>query len=251
MRFITAIDDEDIQAALTLVERMKDHPFVQSRMTRNIAAIPQAVSLSEMWQALLMCLLTTQNKSGFGSSVDTFLREEPFRLALDTCRHCSTPETLIEDVLSSLGIRRWKISAGFAVENLRTLEYGGWETFVTWRERLNHQRASAPSFEQYSLEREAAFAVQGVLRGLGPKQSRNFWQELGLFRYEIPIDSRILKWLNNTLGFYVPVSGLSDEQFYRQVMDVIRELCKRADLVPCLLDAAIFASFENRISQLN
>src|SRR6056297_2927754 len=49
-------------------------------------------------------------------------------------------------------------------------------------------------------EREVARVLQKLLHGFGPKQSRNLLQSLGLTRYEIPIDSRITKWLND-FGF--------------------------------------------------
>ncbi len=154
---------------------------------------------------------------------------------------------MIEQTLSQLGIRRWKISAGFAANNLHVLEQGGWDLLDSWRQCLFQQRNCPFDFDHYILERKAARAVQSLLKGLGPKQSRNFWQELGLSRNEIPIDSRILKWCNSTLNYHIPVSGLADEQYSGELMDSIRELCQRSGITPCLLDAAVFASFEKLI----
>lgn len=244
MKFVTTLDPADIQAVQTLVQEMNDHPFVQSRITRNINPVLPNVNPTEMWQAMLMCLITTRNKSGYGSAVDNFLCEKPFRLALETCRNTPKPMSLIENALSSLRIQRWKISADFAFKNLNALENGGWKSLEIWRDCLYQQRFSTASAEHYQLERQAARAAQKLLIGLGPKQSRNFWQELGLFRFETPIDARVVKWFSNTFGLYISVSGLSDELYYCQVMDVIRELCEQAGVLPCLLDATIFASFE-------
>ena len=39
-------------------------------------------------------------------------------------------------------------------------------------------------------EAEVADYINDTFRGFGPKQSRNILQELGLTRYEIPIDNR-------------------------------------------------------------
>ena len=238
------IEESDIQAVQSLVEKMKDHPFVQSRIARNIQGEVSQASQSLMWQTLIMCLLSTQNKSGKGSRLDIFSNQIPFALALSTCRDDANPDFLIPNVLSNLGIRRWKVSADFALKNLQVLEQGGWKKLEIWSQRLMQQRNGSIILDDFSLEREAARDVQSFLKGMGPKQSRNFWQELRLFRYEIPIDSRILKWCYANLDFYIPVPGIADERYYGQVMDAIRELCKKSGLVPCVLDAAIFVSFE-------
>jgi len=72
-------------------------------------------------------------------------------------------------------------------------------------------------------------------------------QALGLTRYEIPIDSRISKWLRNDFGFPLSVgaSALSDHVYYCFVNDIIRELCKKAGIYPCVLNAVLFARVDN------
>jgi thermostable 8-oxoguanine DNA glycosylase len=93
------------------------------------------------------------------------------------------------------------------------------------------------------VEREVAEFLSTKLRGIGLKQSRNLLQMLGLTRYEIPLDSRVVKWLNG-IGFPFGREALSDPRFYTCVLDLIRELCDRAGTYPCVLDAAIFVSFD-------
>ena len=94
------------------------------------------------------------------------------------------------------------------------------------------------------LKKTACLTVQN-LKGFGPKQSRNLWQSLGLTRYEIPIDSRIVKWLNyNEFPFTLSASGLSDENYYQFIMDSIQKWCLEADIIPCVLDGAIFSSYD-------
>jgi hypothetical protein len=68
-------------------------------------------------------------------------------------------------------------------------------------------------------------------------------QSLGLTKYEIPIDSRITKWLND-FGFPVTLSAnvLSDQNYYNFVLDGFQKLCSAAEIYPCVMDAAIFAS---------
>jgi hypothetical protein len=52
-------------------------------------------------------------------------------------------------------------------------------------------------------ERIVARVLDEQLRGIGPKQSRNLLQELGLTRYEIPLDSRVAGWLNENLHWEI------------------------------------------------
>ena len=83
--------------------------------------------------------------------------------------------------------------------------------------------------------------IADELKGFGPKQSRNLLQILGLSMYELPIDSRVIKWLTN-FGFPIIIStkGLQDNNYYNFIMDAIQNLCEQSKVIPCLLDAAIF-----------
>ena len=80
-------------------------------------------------------------------------------------------------------------------------------------------------------------------RTFGPKQARNLLQGLGLTKHEIPLDSRIANWLKE-FGFAVenPESAFLTPRSYERILDSIHELCRRCDVLPCILDAAIFAS---------
>ncbi|MEY9595889.1 hypothetical protein AB7M74_011300 [Bradyrhizobium japonicum] len=85
--------------------------------------------------------------------------------------------------------------------------------------------------------------IQDTFSGFGPKQSRNLLQSLWLTRYEIPIDSRVIDWLNEEFQFPVRLSSeaLSDINYYIFVSDGIQELCEKSGVIPCVFDAAIFA----------
>jgi len=80
---------------------------------------------------------------------------------------------------------------------------------------------------------------------VGPKQSRNMLQRLGLSRFEIPIDSRIAKWLN---AFGVPVHlnawPLPDGDYYNFVSQGFQSLCEACEIFLCVLDASMFPSFD-------
>src|SRR5207248_11545041 len=91
--------------------------------------------------------------------------------------------------------------------------------------------------------KEIANYIQDKFAGFGPKQARNFLQALGLTRYEIPIDSRVTRWLNE-LGFPFQLSAiaLADVNYYEFVSAAVQKLSAKSDVYPCMLDAAIFAS---------
>jgi hypothetical protein len=244
MRNQLIIDNNDIDVIGKVFNQQINHPFVQARTKRNVDIPAQIFTRDDFWLVHLMCLVTTKNKSGVGSAVDTFLTTQPFSLSWEKCEKSENVEVLIDNIFSNLRIRRWKICADFAKRNFNILRQGGWHSLEKWQARLLIQRNQKPDPSHYSLEREAAKDIQDLLIGLGPKQSRNFWQDMGLTRYEIPLDSRIMGWINKYLDFYISSSGLADERFYCQVMDDVRKLALSAGILPCILDAVIFSSYE-------
>jgi len=140
-------------------------------------------------------------------------------------------------MLAKYRLRRSNVLANEIKENLIRLK-------VRWKEVS--ERLEELRLNQYiKTERSVAGYFQGEFKGIGPKQSRNLLPSLGLTRYEIPIDSRITKWLNS-FGFPVKLTaqGLSDENYYNFISDGVQHLCKKACIYPCVLDAAIFSSFD-------
>jgi hypothetical protein len=133
--------------------------------------------------------------------------------------------------------------------NFKWFENKGWTEIETWINKLRVCRNREPHFIDKTIERNAARAVSTGMKGFGPKQSRNLWQSLGLTRYEIPIDSRITKWLNqHKFPLKLSASALSDSNYYEFIMDGIQMLCAESNIYPCVLDAAIFASFDQEWS---
>jgi hypothetical protein len=134
------------------------------------------------------------------------------------------------------GIRRSEKIGRELAMNLKHLEDGLWDDILP---RLETLRTNPSPSEELNA---AAYLAEKLL-GVGPKQSRNLLQILGLTRYEVPIDSRLTKWLNE-FGFPLRLSSvaLSDPNYYNFVSRGIQELCKAAEVYPCILDAAIFAS---------
>jgi hypothetical protein len=188
---------------------------------------------------MVSCLLTTQQRAGPDSAVSQFNGTKPFPLNYTRCQQQNNLEKFAERTLTTYGgIRRSPTLAKEIRENFQYLQNGGWnEVDETIAELERNQALEA--------EIEAADFVDSRLKGFGPKQSRNLLQGLGLTKYEIPIDSRITKWLNE-FGFPIKLSAapLGDINYYRFVSEGFQQLCEACDIYPCLLDAAIFSSYD-------
>ena len=48
----------------------------------------------------------------------------------------------------------------------------------------------------------------------------------------------------NGFAFILSASGLSDERYYRLVMDGVQKGCLESGVYPCVLDASIFSSYD-------
>lgn len=238
---------QDIANFRFVIERNQHHTFVKQRVERNInGAIPD-LSKESIWITMSMCLLTTQQRSGPFSPISKFLLEKPFRLSLTACSEASDVEKFVEQEIKAFGgIRFGPKIAKQMRQNFENLNDGRWNELGRHAVALLAQRKQLPMPEHYQLERKAARFMQRSFEGFGPKQSRNFWQSLGLMRYEFVLDSRVLKWLRS-VNFPFPLSTMSlgEEDFYCFLSDILRDGCIQAQVIPCVLDAAIFSSFDN------
>lgn len=243
MQLCWQVDQDDVARVKAFVASQGANPFVRARIARNLAQTKPNVDRSEFWKQMVGMRMTSVQRSGPESAVARFLRKDPFPLLFDTVAgHTEYHERvkLIAATLRSHGGIRFpdKIAEDLA-KNFETLESGtGWAATLAELNKL----VVPVSAEQ---ERQVARYVQKLLLGFGPKQSRNLLQCLGLTRYEIPIDSRITKWLNG-FGFPAKLSAtaLADADYYEFVLDGFQALCAESEVFPCVLDAAIFASFD-------
>lgn len=229
----------EVKRVRRFVALYEDDPFVVARKARNLANEKPKVTRDAFWQALATCLLTTQQKSGPDSAVARFAGTRPYPLSLKRCGGMRLLSPFVTRALSDFGgIRRTKTIGDELEFNLATLEDGLWADVLA---RLNSLLPAASA----EAEASAALLLAGHFKGLGPKQSRNVLQMLGLSRYEVPIDIRFARWVNE-FGFPVQVSAaaLSDPGYYELVSRGIQELCRSAKIVPCVLDAAVFVSVD-------
>lgn len=240
MKIIWRIDDSDIQKVKVFYERQKENPFVFNRIQRNVKRNFPNVTKDIFWKELITCLLTTQQRSGPNSPVTKFICTKPFPLDYSICKYQQDLQTFIENTITNFrGIRRGKSISEAASLNYVWLNNERWQQIFEMVEDLKRKSTK-------EAELKAVDTIIDNLKGFGPKQSRNLLQGLGLTRYEVPIDSRITKWLN-AFGFPIVLSAtaLADRNYFNFVSDGFQEICKACDIFPCVLDAAIFSSFDN------
>lgn len=246
MKINWIIEEKDIRQIKDLVDSQSGKSFVKNRIAKNVDGTIPDFNRDIFWNAMISCLLTTQQRSGPESSVTRFICTVPFPLNLNKCEVQPHLKEFVEDTITDFGgLRRAKTIGDEVLSNFKWLKNGGWQKIEAIAKVLAENRRQSPQLDDKYIEREAAKIASDKLKGFGPKQSRNIWQSLGHTRFEIPIDSRITKWFNKN-GFPVRLSAgaLSDENYYDFVMDGIQEACKASEVYPCILDAAIFASFD-------
>jgi hypothetical protein len=247
---IEKVDTDKIRA---LIEEQRDNPFVKKRIERNVNENKTGEFRREQfWKVMCVCLLSTQQRTGPNSAVTRFCTASPFPLGLEDCSlHGNGLSYFVADTLTKFrGIRRAKTIGEEAEHNFKWLSENGWNEIHEIANGLVVLRKEKPNNNCIPVERKAASIVSKNLKGFGPKQSRNLWQTLGLFRFEIPIDSRITKWLNkNGFPFKLSAGALSDINYYEFVLTGIQKLCEKCEVLPCILDAAIFASFDQNWSE--
>ena len=241
MKIQWQVSKKDIELVQSLVKRHRKNPVVKDRFARNLRSDKPPVKKEQFWKSLVHCLLTTQQPSGPKSLVNQFSKTSPFPLRFNLCLEKGKKLRMFtEKLISKKGMRRNKVIATELEDNLCYLEEnGGWkETMAAVRNLQTNQTVEC--------ERDTAAFIIEHFNGFGPKQSRNLLQALGLTRYEIPLDSRITKWLNNDLGFPMRLSSkeLGNLNYYNFVLDGFQKLCKQSGVYPCVLDAAIFVSFD-------
>lgn len=242
MRLILSHSCTDVQKIKDFYEAKRNLRLVEFRASQNLAKHKPVVTMDRFWRALVCMRLTSRQKSGPDSAVVALVRAQPFPLRLEKLR--SNRNSLVKFIASELravkGMRDYDVAAVQLATNFKMLEGGRWEEFLSMTNGLRGPSSQA-------AERSVSNAIQDAFKGFGPKQSRNFLQALGLTRYEIPLDSRVMKWMKSELKFPLPISGgvLADADYYELVLGKVQELCKEAKVMPCMLDAAIFASSDD------
>lgn len=242
MKLLWQVEDSDVLKVKEFCNQNKNNDLVIWRRERNVEKSFSRFSRDTFWREMVVCLLTTQARSGPNSAVSRFANKDPFPLRYRECQQQRNLKSFTQRTLARFGgIRRNVIISEQIRDNFRWLEReGGWKE----ANKIVRELSKNPTLR---METKAADFIDHHLKGFGPKQSRNLLQNLGLTKYEIPIDSRITSWLND-FGFPIRLSptALADLDYYKFVSKGFRELCDKCGVYPCMLDAAIFSSRDNQ-----
>ena len=245
--------DEEVQYVREVVAKQKEKNWwVREREERNIKleTAPEHVSHDEMWHKHLICQFTTQQRSSKGPVPD-FLDINPSPLSWQACsEHEDNLFEFIQTTMFEHNLKRFheKIPKQIS-ENYWKLKKGGWENLDEWASKLIVQRQQQPDWDHHpALEEQAANYIDWNYSGFGQKQARNFWQMLGLTRFVFVLDSRIGNWTrthlhitNQSDAFSQAFWSTQSRGFYTFVSEILGELCRQADVLPCMFDAAAFA----------
>ena len=240
MKIRWCISQRDVNRVKKLVEEQTaGNHLIRCRKETNLSKNKPHVTPTAFWHKMVSARITTQTRSGPGSPADELANAKPFPLSLKKVRKVRSEgdvKGFIATTISNRKIGKYNQHAEYLATNLDLLENGEWKRALKECNRLT-------TLVSAGKEREVATYVDDTFKGFGPKQSRNLLQMLGLTRYEIPIDSRLTKWLNE-FDFPVKLNAtvLGDRGYYEFVSDGVQELCREADVFPCIFDAAAFAS---------
>lgn len=240
MKPIWEIDNVVLQRWREFVNSNADNDVVRDRKRRNVQRMGIDLSKLNLWRVFVGCQVTTQQRSGPNTAVGRFMNLDSPALDYQIC--CQTPSVIrmLERELTSARLRRTQTIAGNLAHILGELENGEWKILHEHLSTLNSNTTRRKE------QKVATYLQSHKYPGLGPKQSRNFIQWSGLSRYEIPLDSRVLKRLKELGCTFVPkANALSDETVYRFIESGLQQVAAELGIYPCILDACIYSSFEN------
>lgn len=239
MNIIWDITDNDVKKVKNFVAQ-NQNPFLARRISRNINHDNIQIDKNSILNTMMMCLLSSQQRSGPNTPFGIFIRKTPSPFTIENISQQKDVEEFIIKTLKQNGLTRY-------INNISGFFTNNYELLLTTQWRLLKQLKYMSSVQTtIESERTLADELDDAFKGFGPKQARNFLQTMGLTKFEIPIDSRITDWLN-TFGFPVRLTSaaLQDKGYYHFVSDGIQNLCNRANIYPCVFDAAIFSSFND------
>ena len=239
------ISDAVLERWRQFVADNSQNEMVIKRRRRNLNHKDIELSRKSLWHVFVGCQVTTQQRSGPNTPVSRFLKSASPALDYRVCTREPSLNDLLVREFSAAGLRRSLIMASNLTSIHRILEDGEWKILF---EHLGTLESNTTKGKELKVAR---YLQSKKYPGLGPKQARNFIQWIGLSRYEIPLDSRVLKTLKEFGCTFVPkASALSDETVYRFVQSGVQEIASALDIYPCILDACIFSSFDKASNQV-
>lgn len=232
MNIIWNFNASDIQSVNDFVNRYKI-PSVQGE---NVNRAELIITKDLILKNMLMCLLTTQEGVKYDKKISAIFNEQPFYLNAKFLSTQFDIRNTVFEFLKSEGLTPSnKIVDAFVHNHLYLLQ-------SEWELKTDLEKCACADYTPLQ-ERELADNIDMQFKGFGSIQARSFLQAIVLTKYEIAITPVTIEWLKN-VGFPILFSpiALQDKSFYHFVSDGIQLLCEKANIYPCVLDAAIISS---------
>ncbi len=238
MELIWKLGDSDINRIRDFVKKYKN-PDVEKIINKNINHVDRVVDKDSLLRAMLICLMSSETDSYPESRINQIFSKKPFLLSCQYLFKVSNIEYAFKETFQTFGVTKYlkKVPKYFSA-NFDFLVETNWDLESEINRSLEHE------LTKYD-ERKLADRVDKSFKGFGSKEARSFLLALGVTRYEIPIDNKLLKWLKN-FDFPIKFSkiALQDILFYHFVSDGIQKLCEISEIYPCVLYASIISSSE-------
>lgn len=231
------ISDVDIKKVNDFVTLQLNVPLVANRVARNVNLNNLLINRDTILQSLYYSLILPYQKHSVNSQITAFLKNIHSSLQYKTIINSSDIRGFIFETSKKHGITLdLNKEPEYFADNFRLLELTNWMLLELVTKKMC-QKGGA------TAEREIADFIDTRFKGFGAIESRVFLQYLGLTKYEIPIDTVVSDWLND-FGFPVKLSvtALQDRNYYHFISDGIQLLCKKANVYPCVLEAAIHSN---------
>lgn len=238
MELIWKLSDSDILRVIDYVKNNKSQN-VERIITRNINHIDRVIDKDSILRTMLICLLSSETDSYPESIIQQLLRKKTYLLNYQYIFKVSNIEKLFQDVFQTYGNTKYVNKAPkYFSTNFEFLEETDWDLELEINRSLEHELTK-------SDERKLADIIDRSFKGFGSKEARSFLLALGVTKYEIPIDYKLIKWLEN-FGFPIKFSktALQDILFYHFVSDGIQKLCEVSGIYPCILYTSILSGSE-------
>ncbi len=229
------INEDDIRKIADFVNQQSGE-YIANRIARNINYQGLLINRDTILYSLLHSLLLSSLKPDNYLHIDSITTSARYNFQYLTIKDIQDIKSYASETLKNHGLALdLKKMPEYFAYNFDLLESSNWELV----DRLIRKLCIK---ESKKAEREIADYIDTMFKGFDACEARVFLQTLGLTKFEIPIDLTVSDWLND-FGFPVKLSplALQDRDFYHFVSDGVQLLCKRAEVYPCVLEAAIHA----------
>ena len=238
MKSIWTIDNTVLENIRKVIIDNIDSKLAKERKSKNIEKKGIDLSKNNVWKILVVCEITSRQKSGENSPTDQLLKSGS---KLFDFNYCKNNHNFIIEELKKFNLRRYNTIAEWLILIIKEWELGEWD--ILQKKLTLLKKDHSKEDEKQVID----YLRSGKYKGLGLKQSRNFLQWLGLSIYEIPIDSRVIKVLENCGCNFVPGSNaLQDDATYEYLEIGLQMISEELQILPCELDACFFMSLEKK-----